>query len=145
MKTVIQRVQHASVTVDQQVVGAITQGLLVLIGVEKGDNQTNADKLIKKLLAIRLFADAEDKMNLSVKDINGGLLLVSQFTLAAETGKGTRPGFSNAAAPDQARQLYDYIVDQCQQQHPQVASGRFAADMKVDLLNDGPATFILET
>lgn len=145
MKSVIQRVNHAQVVVAQETIGAIEQGLLVFIGVEKGDTQTNADKLIKKLLSIRLFADDENKMNLNVKDSGGGLLLVSQFTLAADTQKGNRPGFSNAAEPELARSLYDYIVAQARLRHDPVATGRFAADMKITLQNDGPVTFILET
>lgn len=145
MKSVIQRVNHAQVVVAQETIGAIEQGLLVFIGVEKGDTQTNADKLIKKLLSIRLFADDENKMNLNVKDSGGGLLLVSQFTLAADTQKGNRPGFSNAAEPELARSLYDYIVAQARLRHDTVATGRFAADMKITLQNDGPVTFILET
>lgn len=145
MKTVIQRVRHARVVVDENTVGEIAQGLVVLIGVEQGDSFANADKLIKKLLNIRLFADSESKMNLSVTDIEGGLLLISQFTLAAETKKGNRPGFSNAAEPSQAREIYDYIISQTQQQYSRVASGQFAADMQITLLNDGPVTFILDT
>jgi len=145
MKTVIQRVRHADVTVAGKIVGAIEQGLLVLIGVEAGDSLDNANKLIKKLLSIRLFADSEGKMNLSVQDIAGGLLLVSQFTLAADTTKGNRPGFSSAAPPQIAEPIYNHIVAQLQSAHAQVATGIFAADMQISLQNDGPVTFILDT
>ncbi len=145
MKVVIQRVSHAEVVVDQQTVGAIDQGLLVFIGVEADDDEACADKLVNKLLSIRVFSDAEGKMNLSVKDINGGVLLVSQFTLAADTQKGNRPGFSKAAKPDLAETLYDYMVAQTRLQHQQVATGKFAADMKISLLNDGPVTFLLSS
>ncbi|PTQ87695.1 D-aminoacyl-tRNA deacylase [Agitococcus lubricus] len=145
MKALIQRVSEASVTVDNLCIGAIEQGLLVLLGVEKHDTPVEADKLLHKLLNYRVFADSQGKMNLSLKDVKGGLLLVSQFTLAAETQKGLRPSFSSAAAPIQAQELYAYIVAQARIQHPQVATGQFAADMKVALVNDGPVTFLLET
>ena len=144
MKGVIQRVSHAQVVVDGEVVGAIEQGLLLLLGVEQADTEQQADKLLHKVLNYRIFADGQGKMNLSVKDIGGGLLVVSQFTLAAETKKGLRPSFSSAANPALAEQLYQYFVTQAQQQHSIVATGIFAADMKVSLCNDGPVTFMLE-
>ena len=144
MKGLIQRVSHAQVVVDGEVVGAIEKGLLLLLGVEQADTEQQADKLLHKVLNYRIFADEQGKMNLSVKDIGGGLLVVSQFTLAAETKKGLRPSFSSAANPALAEQLYQYFVTQAQQQHSIVATGIFAADMKVSLCNDGPVTFMLE-
>ena len=141
----IQRVKHASVVVDGEVIGKIDQGLLALVGVQKHDNQASADKLLKRILSYRVFADAEDKMNLSLPDIGGGLLLVSQFTLAADTQKGARPSFSSAAPPDLGRELFEHVVNQARAQHPVVETGRFGADMQVSLLNDGPVTFWLET
>jgi len=141
----IQRVKHASVAVDGEVIGQIDQGLLALVGVQKHDDKASADKLLKRILSYRVFADAEDKMNLSLSDIGGGLLLVSQFTLAADTQKGARPSFSSAASPDLGRELFDYLVNQARSQHPVVETGRFGADMQVSLLNDGPVTFWLET
>lgn len=145
MRALIQRVTHAKVEVDGQCIGEIDQGLLVFIGVEKDDRTEDADRLLKKVLAYRVFSDSEDKMNLSVADVNGGLLLVSQFTLAANTQKGLRPSFSSAAPPQEGEALYNYFVDQAREQHTKVATGRFGADMKVQLLNDGPVTFLLET
>ncbi len=145
MKTVIQRVRQATVTVDGETVGAIDQGLLVFIGVEQQDTTENADQLIRKLLQLRIFADVDGKMNLNVQDITGGLLLVSQFTLAAEVKKGNRPGFSRAASPEKAKNLYDYIVQTVKKRHEPVASGIFAADMQILLINDGPVTFIIES
>jgi D-tyrosyl-tRNA(Tyr) deacylase len=141
----IQRVKHASVAVDGEVIGQIDQGLLALVGVQKHDNQASADKLLKRMLSYRVFADAEDKMNLSLSDIGGGLLLVSQFTLAADTQKGARPSFSSAGSSDLGRELFEYVVNQARSQHPVVETGRFGADMQVSLLNDGPVTFWLET
>jgi D-tyrosyl-tRNA(Tyr) deacylase len=141
----IQRVKHASVAVDGEVIGQIDQGLLALVGVQKHDDQASADKLLKRMLSYRVFADAEDKMNLSLSDIRGGLLLVSQFTLAADTQKGARPSFSSAASPDLGHELFEYVVNQARAQHPVVETGRFGADMQVSLLNDGPVTFWLET
>jgi D-tyrosyl-tRNA(Tyr) deacylase len=141
----IQRVKHASVAVDGEIIGQIDQGLLALVGVQKHDDKASADKLLKRMLSYRVFADAEDKMNLSLSDIGGGLLLVSQFTLAADTQKGARPSFSSAASPDLGRELFDYVVNQARSQHPVVETGRFGADMQVSLLNDGPVTFWLET
>ncbi|ROS01976.1 D-tyrosyl-tRNA(Tyr) deacylase [Sinobacterium caligoides] len=145
MRALVQRVSHARVEVAGDVIGEIGSGMLVLLGVEREDDQAKADKLLKKLLAYRMFADAEGKMNLSVTDIAGGVLLVSQFTLAADTRKGLRPGFSTAATPELAKQLYDYVVAQCGCLHTAgVATGEFGADMQVSLLNDGPVTFLLE-
>jgi D-tyrosyl-tRNA(Tyr) deacylase len=144
MLGLLQRVSQASVTVNGTVVGAINQGILLLLGIQKDDSQATADKLIDKLLAYRIFADAENKMNCNVQQIGGGILVVSQFTLAADTNKGLRPSFSSAAPPAQAQALYDYFVEQLKAKHPEVATGIFAADMKVALTNDGPVTFMLE-
>lgn len=144
MKTLIQRVSHASVVVNGETVGAIGQGLLVFVGIEREDKQDTLERMAAKVLAYRVFADTEGKMNLSVKDVAGGVLAISQFTLAADTKKGLRPGFSSAAAPDIAETLYNQFVDLLKTQHSDVATGRFGADMKVSLLNDGPVTFMLE-
>lgn len=145
MRALIQRVAHAKVEVEQQCIGEIDQGLLVFIGVEKDDRAEDANRLLKKILAYRVFSDHDDKMNLSLTDVKGGLLLVSQFTLAANTQKGLRPSFSSAAPPAEGEALYNYFVEQAKSLHPVVATGRFGADMKVQLLNDGPVTFLLET
>lgn len=144
MKALLQRVQWAKVEVDQHVVGEIDKGLLVFLGVEKNDCEAVADKLLQKLLAYRVFADENGKMNCSLTDTRGGLLVVSQFTLAANTDKGLRPSFSGGASPTRANQLYHYWLDQAKQKHEGVESGIFAADMQVSLLNDGPVTFLLE-
>lgn len=144
MKALIQRVTQASVTVDGDVVGEIGTGLLLLLGVEKDDNEARADRLLQKVLAYRVFNDDAGKMNLSLRDIQGGLLAVSQFTLVADTRKGLRPGFSSGATPADGERLYDHFVQQARQQWPTVATGRFGADMKVALVNDGPVTFLLE-
>lgn len=141
----IQRVQHASVDVDGERIGEIGPGLLALVGVQKGDNEAKADRLLQRILGYRVFADADDKMNLSLTDTGGGLLLVSQFTLAADTRKGARPSFSSAAPPQEGDRLFHYLLDKAREQHSDVACGQFAADMKVNLLNDGPVTFWLET
>ncbi|MHA6478821.1 D-aminoacyl-tRNA deacylase [Stutzerimonas sp. KH-1] len=145
MKGLIQRVRQARVEVAGEVVGAIDQGLLVLVGVEREDDQARADKLLHKLLNYRVFSDEQGKMNRSLKDIGGGLLLVSQFTLAADTRSGLRPSFSSAAPPAQGEALYDYLLAQARDQHPLVACGRFGAEMQVHLANDGPVTFLLES
>ncbi|MGP0011210.1 D-aminoacyl-tRNA deacylase [Pseudomonas sp.] len=145
MKGLLQRVSGARVEVAGEIVGAIDQGLLVLLAVEPGDTQAHADKLLKKLLNYRVFSDAQGKMNLSLSDTGGGLLLVSQFTLAAATQSGLRPSFSTAAPPALAEVLFDYVVAQAQRLHGQVATGRFGADMQVHLVNDGPVTFLLQT
>jgi D-tyrosyl-tRNA(Tyr) deacylase len=131
------------VSIDGECVAAIERGLLVLIGVEQGDSEREADRLLERLLGYRVFADAAGKMNLSVKDIAGGVLLVPQFTLAADTNKGTRPSFSSAASPEEGRRLFEYFVQQARIKHSPVATGRFGADMKVSLINDGPVTFWL--
>ncbi|WP_022963636.1 D-aminoacyl-tRNA deacylase [Halopseudomonas pelagia] len=144
MKALLQRVTQARVEVGGEIVGSIDQGLLVLVGVEPQDDHATADKLLQRLLRYRVFNDADGRMNCSVQDVQGGLLLVSQFTLAADTRKGLRPGFSTAAAPAVAEQLFDYLLAQAGQAHACVASGRFGADMQVHLINDGPVTFLLE-
>jgi len=141
--SVLQRVREARVDVDEQTVGAIGAGLLVLVCAERGDTEVEADKLLAKLLKLRIFSDYAGKMNKSVQDVAGGLLLVSQFTLAADTTGGNRPSFTQAAAPDEGRRLYDYFVAQARKVHPVVATGQFAADMKVHLVNDGPVTIPL--
>ena len=140
MISVLQRVREARVDVDGQTVGAIGAGLLVLVCAERGDTEAEADKLLAKLLKLRIFSDDAGKMNKSVQDTGGGLLLVSQFTLAADTTGGNRPGFSQAAAPDEGRRLYDYVVERARATHPVVQTGQFAADMQVHLVNDGPVT-----
>lgn len=145
MKALIQRVRHARVEVEGEVVGGIDQGLLVLVGVEREDDPARADKLLHKLLRYRVFGDEQGKMNRSVSDIGGGLLLVSQFTLAADTRSGLRPSFSSAAPPQLGEELYEYLLAQARRQHAQVACGRFGADMQVHLQNDGPVTFLLES
>ncbi len=144
MIALLQRVSHASVVVDGVQVGAIGAGLLVLLCAEKGDSEKEADALLSKLLAYRVFGDEAGKMNRSVTDINGGLLLVPQFTLAADTNSGTRPSFTPAASPQDGLRLFDHVLEQARARHPQVASGQFGADMKVSLTNDGPVTFWLQ-
>lgn len=146
MKALIQRVSHASVSVDGEITGKIEQGLLVLLGVAKEDDKNKADKLLHKLLHYRIFADQDDKMNLNVQQVNGGVLIVSQFTLVADTGKGLRPSFAQGASPAMAEELYNYFVSEAQKayQPDSIQCGIFAADMKVELLNDGPVTFMLE-
>ena len=139
----LQRVSEASVRVDDAIVGRIDQGLLVLLCAERGDTHKEADALLNKLLTYRVFSDAEGKMNLNVSQVNGGLLLVPQFTLAADTRSGTRPSFTPAAPPTVANELFDYTVQRARQVHPQIETGRFGADMKVALVNDGPVTFWL--
>lgn len=143
MISVFQRVREARVEVDGQTVGAIGQGLLVLVCAERGDTEAEADRLLAKLLKLRIFSDDAGKMNRSVQDVGGGLLLVSQFTLAADTAGGNRPSFTQAAAPDEGRRLYDYVVARARRLHPVVATGQFAADMQVHLVNDGPVTIPL--
>jgi D-tyrosyl-tRNA(Tyr) deacylase len=139
----LQRVTRADVSIAGECVGAIERGLLLLIGVEQGDSERVADRLLERLLGYRVFADASGKMNLSVQDVAGGLLLVPQFTLAADTNKGTRPSFSSAASPEEGRRLFDYLVQQARTRHAPVATGHFGADMQVSLTNDGPVTFWL--
>lgn len=143
MISVIQRVSQARVLVDGEVMGEIGTGLLVLLCAERGDSQVQADKLLAKILKLRIFADDGGKMNRSVQDVAGGLLIVSQFTLAADVSGGNRPSFTGAAAPDEGRRLYDYFVAQARAFHPVVGTGQFAADMQVQLVNDGPVTIPL--
>ncbi len=140
----LQRVTQAKVEVAGETVGAIEQGLLVLIGIEKGDTEKQADRLLERLLGYRVFVDDQDKMNLSLSDVNGGLLLVSQFTLPADTQKGMRPSFSSAASPEEGERLYNYLVEKARSTYNKVETGRFAADMQITLTNDGPVTFWLQ-
>lgn len=141
----LQRVSQASVTVEGKSVGAIGRGILVFVGIERDDDAAKVDRLLERLLGYRVFADAEDKMNRSVKDIGGGLLLVPQFTLAADTQKGMRASFTPAAPPPEGERLFGYLLAQAREQHAPVASGVFGADMQVSLTNDGPVTFWLES
>ena len=143
MKAVLQRVVEAHVAIAGETVGTIGVGLLVLVCAERGDTEAQADKLLAKILKLRIFSDAGGKMNLSVQDVKGGLLLVSQFTLAADASGGNRPSFTSAAPPDEGRRLYDYFVARARDAHPEVQTGRFAADMQVHLVNDGPVTIPL--
>ncbi|WP_395059676.1 D-aminoacyl-tRNA deacylase [Polaromonas sp.] len=143
MISVIQRVSQARVLVGGAVTGEIGAGLLVLLCAERGDSEAQADKLLAKILKLRIFADDGGKMNRSVQDVSGGLLIVSQFTLAADVSGGNRPSFTGAAAPDEGRRLYDYFVAQARLGHPMVQTGQFAADMQVHLVNDGPVTIPL--
>ncbi|WP_075719663.1 D-aminoacyl-tRNA deacylase [Roseburia sp. 499] len=145
MKFVVQRVTEASVAVNQEVIGSIHHGFLVLIGICEGDTKEIADKLVKKLIGLRIFEDENGKTNLALKDVNGELLLVSQFTLYADCKKGNRPSFIKAGNPELANQLYEYIIELCKTEIPVVETGEFGADMKVSLLNDGPFTIILDS
>ncbi len=145
MIALLQRVTHASVVVDGATIGAIHSGLMVLVCAEREDTEKQADDLLKKLLSYRVFSDEAGKMNLSVTDVQGGLLLVPQFTLAADTNSGTRPSFTPAAPPDIGKRLFDYFVAQARSKHAVVETGSFGADMKVSLTNDGPVTFWLKT
>jgi D-tyrosyl-tRNA(Tyr) deacylase len=145
MRGLIQRVSHAEVAVGGERVAAIGRGILALIGVEADDGEAQGTRLLDRMLAYRIFPDGEGRMNLSLADIGGDLLLVPQFTLAADTRKGTRAGFSTAAPPHRARDLFERLVTAAQGRHPKVATGRFGADMQVSLTNDGPVTFLLET
>lgn len=145
MKLVVQRVSKAEVNVDNKVVGRINKGFLILLGVTHDDNKEKVDFLVKKICNLRIFTDENDKMNLSIKDIDGELLIVSQFTLYADTKKGNRPSFIDAANPNIAEELYEYFIEKCKKNGiKKVEHGKFGADMKVDLLNDGPVTIILE-
>ena len=144
MKVLIQRVSAAKVEVKGEVCGQIERGILALVGLEPGDGQPQLEKMLHKLLNYRIFPDAEGRMNCSVQDVQGGLLLVSQFTLAADTRSGLRPGFSTAAAPQLAEQLFAQFVGMARDAWPEVATGRFGADMQVSLTNDGPVTFLLQ-
>ena len=145
MKALLQRVSSSKVEVEGRVVGQINKGLLVFIGIEKKDDIISSDKMVKKILSYRVFSDSDDKMNLSVGDINGDLLIVSQFTLAADTKNGTRAGFSTAMPPTDAENLYNYFLEKTKSMGVIIESGIFGADMKVSLVNDGPVTFLLET
>ena len=144
MIALIQRVTEAKVVVDNENIGEIQQGLLVFIGIEKNDRQDEVKRLVDKVLSYRVFADQDDKMNLSVQDIKGGLLIVPQFTLAADTQKGCRPSFSSAAPPQEGERLFDEFVQQAKSKYTNIQTGQFGADMKISLLNDGPVTFLLQ-
>lgn len=144
MKFVIQRVEKASVEVDRKTISEIKKGYLVLIGIANEDTNDNADYLINKLINLRVFEDKDGKMNLSLKDVDGELLLVSQFTLYGDCSRGNRPSFSQAAKPEEANKLYEYIVEECKQKVETVKSGVFGANMKINLINDGPVTIIME-
>lgn len=144
MRLLIQRVRQASVRINEQSVGKIENGFCVLIGITHEDTKENADYLVKKLCNLRVFEDENEKMNLSIKDIKGELLIVSQFTLYADTTSGNRPSFTNAAKPEKANELYQYFVEQCKKTELKVQTGEFGADMQVKLINDGPVTILLE-
>ena len=144
MRLVIQRVSHSKVEVDSKIIGQIEKGFLVLLGVGQEDTEEVADFLVEKLCNLRVFKDEAEKMNLSIKDIDGELLIVSQFTLYADCKKGNRPSFTNAAKPEKANELYEYFIEKCRDKVRKVEHGEFGADMKVSLLNDGPVTIILE-
>ncbi|MFC0337804.1 D-tyrosyl-tRNA(Tyr) deacylase [Kushneria avicenniae] len=145
MRALIQRVSQASVHVDGERIGAIEGGLLALIGVERDDTPERGEKLLQKMLNYRVFSDEQGRMNLGLATIQGGLLLVSQFTLVADTRKGLRPGFSSGATPEEGERLFNHLVERARQAHPVVETGRFGADMQVSLINDGPVTFLLES
>ena len=145
MKFVIQRVKHASVTVEGEVLGKIEKGFMVLIGVCESDDEAIADKMVKKLIGLRIFEDENGKTNLDLHSVDGQLLLISQFTLYANCKKGNRPSFVEAAKPDKANALYEYIISECRKQVEVVERGEFGADMKVELLNDGPFTIVLDS
>ena len=144
MIALLQRVTNAKVAVAGKTIGAIENGILALIGVEKADTEVQADRLLERILGYRIFSDAQDKMNLNLGDISGGLLLVPQFTLVADTGKGMRPSFSSAAPPTESERLFNYLWQQAARNYPQVEAGEFGADMQVSLTNDGPVTFWLQ-
>jgi len=145
MIALIQRVTHARVEVEGRTIAAIERGILALIGVQRGDERARADRLLERMLTYRIFPDDQGRMNRDLRGIGGGLLLVSQFTLAADTRSGTRPGFTTAAAPEEARALFEYLLEQAEARHSPVAAGQFGADMQVSLTNDGPVTFWLES
>ena len=145
MRFVIQRVKNSKVTIDKEIRGRIGKGFMVLIGVEDKDNTEIADKMIRKMINLRIFEDENGKTNLGLKDVGGSLLLISQFTLYADCKKGNRPSFTKAGAPDMAKKLYQYIIDKCKEEVDIVEQGEFGADMKVELLNDGPFTIILDS
>lgn len=144
MKALLQRVSRASVTVAGELVGEIGPGLLVLLGLDRGDDRQLGERLLDKVLAYRLFADAQGRMNRNVVEVGGGVLLVSQFTLSADTGRGLRPGFSGAMPPAEAEPLYNWLLEELRRRHAPVAAGVFGAHMQVSLTNDGPVTFLLE-
>lgn len=145
MRFVVQRVTHASVTVDGNVIGKIGQGFMVLIGVSDEDTKETADKMVKKLLGLRIFEDENGKINLDIHTVGGSLLLISQFTLYADCKHGNRPSFIKAGKPDMANEMYEYIIAKCREQVETVETGEFGADMKVELLNDGPFTILLDS
>ncbi len=145
MKFVIQRVSEASVTVDNEIIGRIGKGFMVLIGVSDSDDEAVADKMVKKMIQLRIFEDENGKTNLALADVDGELLLISQFTLYANCKKGNRPGFTEAGKPDKANALYEYIIQKCKEHVANVQKGSFGADMKVSLVNDGPFTIILDS
>ena len=145
MRFVIQRVKHASVTVEGEVLGQINKGFLVFIGICEEDNEQIADKMIKKLIGLRIFEDENGKTNLDLKSVEGELLLISQFTLYADCKKGNRPSFIKAGKPEMANNLYEYIIEECKKQIERTERGEFGADMKVELLNDGPFTILLDS
>lgn len=145
MRTVVQRVSSASVTVDGNVIGKINKGFLVLLGIKSTDTKQDVDYMVKKVINLRIFRDENDKMNLSLKDVNGQLLIVSQFTLYGDASGGNRPSFIEAGKPDIAIPLYEYFISECKKQISVVQTGKFGADMKVELLNDGPVTIIMES
>lgn len=145
MRFVIQRVTEADVSVDGRTIGAIGKGFLVLIGISKEDSRTTADKMLKKMTGLRIFEDAEGKTNLSLADVEGSLLLISQFTLYANCKKGNRPSFIEAGEPEAAENMYEYIIEECRKKIPVVETGSFGADMKVRLVNDGPFTIVLDS
>lgn len=144
MKIVVQRVKHASVTVNKKIVGKINEGFMVLLGVTHSDTKKEADYLVKKLCNLRVFEDENGKMNLSLKDVNGELLIISQFTLYGDCSDGNRPSFTNSAKPEMANELYEYFVEECKKQIPKVETGIFREHMEVELLNNGPVTIIIE-
>lgn len=145
MKFIVQRVCSAACRVDDEVTGSIQKGFMVLIGISDSDTKEIADKMIKKLIGLRIFEDSEGKTNLSLKDVNGSLLLISQFTLYADCRKGNRPSFTDAGKPDMSKELYHYIIESCKNQIAVVEQGVFGADMKISLVNDGPFTIILDS
>ena len=145
MISIIQRVTNAKVTVNNQDIGKIDTGIMALVAVEKEDTQKDVERLLERILNYRIFADSDERMNLSLRDINGGLLLVPQFTLAADTQKGNRPSFTSAAPPEKGRQLFEYLQHLAKSTYPNVQSGQFGADMQVSLINNGPVTFTLRT
>ena len=145
MRFVIQRVKEANVAVDGNIIGEIEKGLLVFVGISNSDNTEIADKMVKKLIGLRIFQDENDKINLALNDVSGSLLMISQFTLYADCRKGNRPSFTDAGSPDMANHLYKYILSKCKEQVSNVQKGEFGADMKVSLVNDGPFTIVLDS